>query len=290
MPELPEVEITARGLAELLPGRRIVAVSGLDWERMLGGLTADAFAAALVGATVAGVGRRGKLLLVRLDAGRTLAVHRKMSGNLLFYPQSRQPAPHTHAVFHFADGTELHYVDPRKFGRLYFCPDEAAVEVVLTGLGPEPLGEELTAEELGRRLARRSIPIKQTLLDQRIVAGLGNIYADEALFLAGISPLRPASSLTAAERERLIAAIRQVLNEAIGEGGTTFSQHLNALGEAGQYWSRRRVYGRAGEPCPTCGTPVSRTVLAQRATHFCPTCQAAGDAAPVVVTPPGETG
>lgn len=276
MPELPEVEITARGLAELLPGRRIAAVTGLDWERMLGGLPADAFAAALVGASVVGVGRRGKVLLLHLDGGRALAVHRKMSGNLLFYPAPSPPARHTHAVLRFEDGAEVHYVDPRKFGRLFFCPDEAAVAAVLAGLGPEPLGAELTAAALGERLARRGTPIKQALLDQRIVAGLGNIYADEALFLAGLSPRRPANSLTGAERERLLAAIRRVLGEAIGAGGTTFSQHLNALGEAGRYWSRRRVYGRAGEPCHACGTPIGRIVLGQRSTHFCPVCQAAG--------------
>jgi formamidopyrimidine-DNA glycosylase len=263
----------------LLPGRRISAVTHLDWERMLGGLPADAFAAALTGATVTGVGRRGKVLLMHLDGGRTLTVHRKMSGNLLFYATPTPPRPHTHAVLHFADGAEVHYVDPRKFGRLCFCPDEAAVATALADLGPEPLTDDTTAGGLGERLARRSVPIKVALLDQSVLAGLGNIYADEALFLAGLSPLRPANQLTDAERERLLAAIRQVLNEAIGDGGTSFSQHLNALGEAGQYWSRRRVYGRADEPCPRCGTPIRRLVLGQRSTHFCPTCQ------PAIVSP-----
>jgi formamidopyrimidine-DNA glycosylase len=274
VPELPEVEITARGLASLLPGRRIAGVTNLDWERMLGGWRADDFAAALVGATVTGVDRRGKLVLVRLDRGRALAIHRKMSGNVLFFSESTPPKPHTHAVLRFEDGAEVHYVDPRKFGRLRFCLDEAAVAALVDGMGPEPLGEELTSAELGARLARRSAPIKQALLDQGVVAGLGNIYADEALFLAGVSPFRPANRVSDAERERLIAAIRRVLTEAIGEGGTTFISHVGALGEAGAYWDHRRVYGRTGQPCPVCGTPIERRVLGQRSTHSCPVCQA----------------
>jgi formamidopyrimidine-DNA glycosylase len=275
MPELPEVEITARGLAALLPGRRIAEVAQLDWEPMLGGLPAAAFAAALTGAVVTGVDRRGKLVLVRLDGGRTLAIHRKMSGNVLFYPAPAPPRPHTHAVIRFEDGAEVHYVDPRKFGRLRFCPDAAAVAALLDGLGPEPLDGALTPAALGERLARRGLPIKQALLDQAVIAGLGNIYADEALFLAGINPLRPANRLTEAERARLVAAIRQVLGEAIGAGGTTFSAHVGALGEAGYYWDRRRVYGRAGAPCPVCGAPVERRRLGQRSAHFCPVCQPA---------------
>jgi formamidopyrimidine-DNA glycosylase len=273
MPELPEVEITARGLAALLPGRRIERVSGLDWEPMLGGLSAPLLTAALTGAVVEGVGRRGKVLLLHLDGGRLLAVHRKMSGNLLFHAAPTAPRPHTHAVLHFADAAELHYVDPRKFGRLRFCADEAALAAVVAGLGPEPFDSAVTPAWLGRQLARRGTPIKSALLDQGVLAGLGNIYADEALFLAGISPLRPANGLTEAERGRLIAAIRSVLTEAIGDGGTSFSQHLNALGEAGQYWARRRVYQRADEPCPRCGAPIRRLVLGQRSTHFCAACQ-----------------
>ncbi|MCC6627658.1 MAG: bifunctional DNA-formamidopyrimidine glycosylase/DNA-(apurinic or apyrimidinic site) lyase [Chloroflexi bacterium] len=273
MPELPEVEITVRGLAALLPGRRIASVSQLDWERMLGGAPAAAFAAALTGATVTGVDRRAKLVIVRLDGDRALIIHRKMTGNLLYYPEPTPPAPHTHAVLHFADGAEVHYVDPRKFGRLRFCADPTATAAVLMGLGPEPLGPDLTADALGAQLARRGIPIKTALLDQGVIAGLGNIYADEALFLAGIHPLTPANALTPAARDRLIVAIRQVLTEAIGEGGTTFSAHRGALGEAGAYWERRRVYQRAGWPCPVCGTPIVRQVLGQRSTHFCPTCQ-----------------
>ena len=168
----------------------------------------------------------------------------------------------------------MHYVDPRKFGRLRFCPDEAAAAAVTAGMGPEPLGDEFTPAEFCARLARRGAPIKQALLDQGVIAGLGNIYADEALFLAGISPFRPANQLSEAERERLIAAIRLVLTEAIGEGGTTFSNHVGALGEAGNYWDRRRVYGRAGQPCVVCGAPIERRGLGPRSTHFCPVCQA----------------
>lgn len=273
MPELPEVEITARGLAELLPGRRIRAVTRLDWERMLGGLTASDFASALTGATVTQVGRRGKILLIGLDGDRTLAIHRKMSGNLLFAARPAPPRPHTHAVIHFSDDAELHYVDPRKFGRLHVCVDQMALQALVADLGPEPFDVSLTATVLGERLARRSLPIKSALLDQGTIAGLGNIYADEALFLAGINPLRPANQLTGADRTRLLIVVRQVLTEAIGDGGTTFSQHLNALGEAGQYWDRRRVYGRDNQPCPVCATPIQRQVLGQRSSHYCPRCQ-----------------
>ncbi len=274
MPELPEVETYVRELEPELLGRRIVAAQ-VYWPRTIAAPHPDAFAQAAAGLRFVSFGRRGKFMLLGMDNGATLLVHLRMTGKLLIKPAGAEPEAHTHVVFELDDGRRLHYVDTRKFGRLWLTEEP---ESVVGGLGPEPLGEEFCAAALGPRLAGRKAAIKALLLDQRIVAGVGNIYADEALFLAGIHPARPAGSLRPDEVERLCAAIQNVLERGISLrgsslGGSALQNYLRPAGERGGYQDEFRVYGRTGRLCLTCGAPIERTVIAQRSSHFCPTCQ-----------------
>jgi formamidopyrimidine-DNA glycosylase len=241
---------------------------------------ADAFSARIAGLRFDHFGRRGKYLLLGLSDGSTLVVHLRMTGKLRLMPGDAPPDRHTHVVLALDDGRSLHYTDARKFGRLWLVDDPA---VVVAKLGPEPLGDEFSAEGLAARLAHRTAPIKALLLDQRIVAGVGNIYADEALFRAGVHPARPAGSLTPDEVARLHAAVRAVLAEGIEHKGSSLGSsgvqnYRRPGGEPGGYQEVRRVYDRAGQPCLVCGTPIERMVLAQRSSHYCPICQkATGD-------------
>ena len=274
MPELPEVEYVARQLRETLPGRRITGVA-VRWERSIQGMSPQQFAAEVIGREVTEVGRRAKYLLLTLDDRRLLIIHRRMSGNLLLWrptaPDEPEP-PYTRVLFSFDDGRRLAYTDPRKFGRIALAAPDA-LPTTFASLGPEPLEQAFTPAALAARLAGRNRAIKVALLDQRVVAGLGNIYADEALFRAGIHPLRPASSLTAAEVARLHAGIQGALTTGIAHGGTTFGRHRDIYDEAGVNLEHVEVYRRAGQPCLRCGTPIERIVVAQRSAHFCPHCQ-----------------
>jgi formamidopyrimidine-DNA glycosylase len=275
MPELPEVEYVARQLRAELIGRVIVHAEVL-WPRTVAGLAPEELAARVADQRVTAVERRGKYLLLSLSAGDVLLVHRRMSGNLIFLPASAD-APYTRARFVLDDGRQLAFTDPRKFGRLILLA-EGELAAALASLGPEPLDESFTASALGARLAGHVRPIKALLLDQRVVAGLGNIYADEALFRAGIHPLRPGASLRPAELEALRAGIRGALLTGIEHGGTTFGRHRDVYNEAGRNLEHVEVYQRTGQPCPRCGQPIARIVVAQRGTHFCPRCQPAGEA------------
>jgi formamidopyrimidine-DNA glycosylase len=270
MPELPEVEYVARQLRGELIGRAIVAADVL-WPRTVEGLDPRAFASRVVGQQVRAVGRRGKYVLVTLSGGDVLLVHRRMSGNLLLQ-RSKEDDPYTRVSFTLDDGRRLVFSDPRKFGRLRLVAAES-LPAALEALGPEPLDDEFTPDALAKRLAGRSRAIKALLLDQTTVAGLGNIYADEALFRAGIHPLRPAASLTPAEVASLHAAIRAVLLTGIEHGGTTIGRHRDVFDEAGTNGDHLDVYRRTGQPCRRCGTAVRRIVVTQRGTHFCPACQ-----------------
>jgi formamidopyrimidine-DNA glycosylase len=282
MPELPEVETTARGLRARLVGVRVAGVGGVDWPRMLPNTTADELDRALAGRAVRAVDRRGKYLLLHLDEALTLAIHRKMSGNLLLVPRAEPPALHTHLVLRLEDPVpgsdqaplDLRLVDARKFGRVYLLRSPAELEAFLAErLGPEPLGDQLTVPRLERALARRQVPIKAALLDQSVVAGVGNLYADEALWEARIHPLQPANTLGRPRLARLIAAVRRVLERAIERRGTSFSDYVDADGAEGENQGYLNVYGRAGQPCPRCGRPVARLRLGQRSSHYCPHCQ-----------------
>lgn len=270
MPELPEVEYVARQLRAELVGRSIVQAEVL-WARTIAGLTPEDFAARIAGQRVTGIDRRGKYLLVHLSGDDVLIAHRRMTGNLILLPAGVEE-PYTRVRFVLDDGHQLAFTDPRKFGRLaLLAPDELAA--ALEALGPEPLDEAFTAAALGARLAGRRRPIKALLLDQSVVAGLGNIYADEALFRAGIHPLRSGASLSTQELEALREGIRGALLTGIEHGGTTFGRHRDIYNEAGRNLEHVEVYRRRGQPCPRCGQSIERIVVAQRGTHFCPNCQ-----------------
>jgi formamidopyrimidine-DNA glycosylase len=272
MPELPEVEHVARQLRESLVGHTIVGAR-VFWPRAIASMEAEDFVAHVVGRQVTGIGRRAKYLLVTLDGGDVLVVHRRMSGNLVFAAPG-EDYPYTRVELVLDDGRRLLYTDPRKFGRLALIPEEQ-LPASFAALGPEPLENDFTPQLLAERLAGRQRPIKAVLMDQAVVAGLGNIYADEALFRAGIHPLRPAASLTADEIVRLHAGIQGALRTGIEHGGTTFGRHRDVYNEAGVNLEHVEVYRRTGQPCVRCGSPVERIVVAQRGTHFCPHCQPA---------------
>lgn len=271
MPELPEVETVAADLRQHLVGRRFVAAH-IAWLRTLAAPDPQTLNERLAGRTVIAVGRRGKYLLLGLDSGDSLIVHLRMTGRLEIVAAD-SPAladSHVRAIFPLADGAHLVFTDARKFGRIWLVTDPMTV---VGGLGPEPLAWDFTPDRLAAQLRHRRTAMKAVLLDQTVIAGVGNIYADEALFLAGIHPLRPAASLNADEIGRLHAAIRQVLNESLGRRGTTLRDYRPPYGASGAYQEQLRVYRKAGSPCPVCGTPIERIRVTQRSTHFCPQCQ-----------------
>lgn len=274
MPELPEVETYVRELAPQLTGRTIQAAR-VHWARIIAAPSAEQFADRIAGLRFTRFGRRGKYMLLGLSDGSTLIVHLRMTGKLLVKNADEPVDPHTHVLITLDDGRVLHYNDPRKFGRMWVVGDP---QEVLYKLGPEPLGEEFTPEVFGKRLAGRSAAIKGLLLDQSIVAGVGNIYADEALFRAAIHPQRAGGDLTSDEIGRLRDAIQEVLAAGIERrgstlGGSSLQNYVRPDGTQGNYQEEHAVFRRTGQPCPTCATPIERIVIAQRSTHFCPACQ-----------------
>lgn len=274
MPELPEVEIFVRELAPELAGRTIVTAR-VFWPRTVAAPTVEEFVARLAGLRFDRFDRRGKYMLLGLSGGSTLIVHLRMTGKLRVLPGDAPPDKHTHVVFDLDDGRSVHYTDPRKFGRIWLVDDPAQV---VDRLGPEPLGEAFSPAALAARLAGRSASIKALLLDQHIVAGVGNIYADETLFRAKIHPARPGGSLTADEIVRLHEAVRFVLAKGIdlrgsSLGDSVLQNYLPPSGQPGSAQEDHQVFRRTGLPCLVCGTPIARIILAQRSTHFCPTCQ-----------------
>jgi len=271
MPELPEVETVVAQLRPHLVGRRILAADVL-WPRTLATPDRTSFTERLQDRQITGLGRRGKYLLFGLDSGDVLIVHLRMTGRLEIVPGDSplRAGPHARAWFDLSGGECLVFNDARKFGRIWLVRDPGEV---LGALGPEPLDWEFDAERLAGRIRRRRVAVKALLLDQAVVAGIGNIYADEALFLAGIHPLRPGMSLSDDEIERLHDAIRQVLREAISQQGTTLRDYRPPYSPEGAYRNSLRVYQQTDQPCPRCGTPIRRIRVTQRSTHFCPRCQ-----------------
>ena len=276
MPELPEVETVARLVRPRLVGR---AITGVDvrWRRTLGGLAPRAFREAVVGARIQAVWRRAKYVVLDLEREGELAGwlvgHLRMSGRFHVEPRGWDAGPHLRLALELDDGRGFYFIDVRKFGRLTFTTD---LQAVLGRLGPEPLSEEFTAAELARGLRARARQLKPLLLDQAFLAGLGNIYVDEALFQAGLHPLRLASRVDRAAAGRLHGAIRSTLAEAIAREGSSFDRfYRTPEGQPGSYQDQFLVYGRAGLPCPTCGRPIAKMTVAQRGTHYCPRCQAA---------------
>ena len=272
MPELPEVEVVRRGLEREVTGRDVTSVVVTGVRTVRRQPTVE-LVARLRGATLGPAGRIGKFLLVPLDDGaETLVIHLRMSGQLLLTSPDWPVARHTHAVLGLADGRELRFVDPRTFGELFVAPAPVAA---LAHLGPDPLSTGWSAAALGRSLAGRKGRLKLLLMDQRFVAGIGNIYSDEALFEARLRFDRPAGSLSGEEVGRLHRAVRSTLRQAVRFRGSSLrdAQYVDLFGAPGDYQSRHRVYGREGEPCPRCGGPVRRISLGGRSTFLCETCQ-----------------
>src|SRR5579885_1054431 len=270
MPELPEVETVRRGLALKMSGRRIVSAQlrRADLRRPF----PPELAERLGGAAIGSLGRRGKYILIELGEDGLLLLHLGMSGRITASDAATPPAPHDHVVLTLDDGTVVTFNDPRRFGLVdYLRRSEVLRHPLLSGLGPEPLGPDFTAVYLAKKLAGRTMAVKSALLDQRIVAGLGNIYVCEALYRARLSPRRLAGTINRGRAERLVAAIRTVLEEARAAGGSSLRDYVQTNGELGYFQHRWAVYGREGEPCPgcTCREGVRRIVQAGRSTFFC---------------------
>lgn len=274
MPELPEVETVRRGLLPALEGRRLaeVAAHRPDLRRPL----PPRFAERLTGRRVESIGRRAKYILMTLDDGMVLVAHLGMSGRFVVAPRrNAPPEKHEHVTFVTDKGVTVAFNDPRRFGLFDLCPAAAlSRHALFAGLGPEPLGPQFTGAVLAAALAGKRTPIKAALLDQRVVAGLGNIYVSEALFRAGISPRRLARTVQGARAETLARHIQAVLEAAIAAGGSTLKDYTKPSGDLGYFQHAFAVYDREGEPCSACaGGAIRRIVQAGRSTYFCPRCQ-----------------
>ncbi len=275
MPELPEVETVRRSLLGLVVDRTIVGLRPSAFAGVMGGEAIEAVAPRLVGRRITGVRRRAKYLLLALDDDTSLMVHLRMTGRLVVSPRHAPPLRFEHLTIELDDGSDLRFADQRKFGRvLHLLP--ADVRALDRRLGPEPLASGFTAEKLETALARRPGKLKSVLLDQRLIAGLGNIYVDEALFRARLHPERQANGLSATEVRRLHRAIRGVLREGLEHRGTTFSSFQDATGEEGANQRNLRVYGRASDECVRCKHRLARIVVGGRGTSYCPRCQPRG--------------
>ncbi|MCL6612063.1 MAG: bifunctional DNA-formamidopyrimidine glycosylase/DNA-(apurinic or apyrimidinic site) lyase [Peptococcaceae bacterium] len=273
MPELPEVETVKRSLENKIAGLIVNEVL-LIRPKVVRFPGPQAFMEGLAGKKVKKIDRRGKYLLIHLSGSMILAVHLRMTGRLIYLPPGTQPSRHTHAVFRLSNGFEVHFSDMRQFGRLALLEADRLDDWPgLKNLGIEPLDKSFTRDFLKKELKRRRTRIKSLLLDQTFIAGIGNIYADEALHRARINPERTASGLTPREVARLYRAIREVLAEGIANRGTTFRDYVDGLGQSGTNQVSLRVYGREGRPCPDCGQPVRRARLGGRSAYYCPGCQ-----------------
>ena len=295
MPELPEVETVARDLQRWVAGATIVDAT-VHWDRTIRHpQPPERFVVEIADATIRRVTRRAKTVLLHLTDGRVMTVALRMTGALIVADAGTPEDPYARVVFRLADGRELRYRDVRKFGRIGLWPGGGLRSVgagrgarstrvaeggrryrigeVFSGHGPEPLQRGFTAQRLAERLGRRSAKLKTLLLDQSFIAGVGNIYADEALWRARLHPLRAADSLDARDVRRLHRAVRQVLREGIANRGASFSDYVGADGEPGANAERLAVYRRTDQPCYRCGRRIERIVVGQRSTHFCPHCQ-----------------
>ena len=271
MPELPEVETIVRELNAAVTGRRIDEVRVLRADA-LGGVAPGVFAERLIGCSIAGIDRRGKYLIFRLQPKRFLVAHLRMTGKFALSPALSAPAPHHRVWFALDDGTLLVFQDARCFGTLRVV-EALADAAQLEGLGLEPLSRGFTAAWLAQALGRSRAPLKNWLMHQGHIAGLGNIYVSEILFAARLSPRRPANSLDADEVRRLRQTTRQVLRLAISKNGTTISDFARVDSKRGEFQHLLQVYGRADEACAVCRTPIARIVQQQRSTFYCPQCQ-----------------
>jgi formamidopyrimidine-DNA glycosylase len=295
MPELPEVETVARDMQRAVGGATIREAT-VHWDRTIRHpQPPERFVAEIAGARIRKVDRRAKTVLVHFDDGRVMTVALRMTGALLVVPADTPPDPYVRVAFALGDGRELRYRDVRKFGRIGLWPGGGLRSVgagrgtrskrvaegsrtyrigeVFSGHGPEPLSGGFTVRRLRDRLSRRSAKLKTLLLDQSFIAGVGNIYADEALWRARLHPLRAADKLEDAEVERLHRSIRKVLRQGIANRGSSISDYVSTDGQPGDNAERLMVYRRTNQPCFRCGRPIRRIIVAQRSTHFCPHCQ-----------------
>ncbi|MEB3266189.1 MAG: DNA-formamidopyrimidine glycosylase [Cyanobacteriota bacterium] len=280
MPELPEVETVRRGLEQHTQGRTLSRVEILR-ERAIGGsVDGSLFCCALEGSCIAAWHRRGKYLLAPLERdGRpagTWGVHLRMTGQFLWLQHPQPVCNHTRVRLWCDSGEELRFVDTRSFGQMWWVPPQTPLAEVITGLaqlGPEPFSDEFSAPYLRQKLKSSVRPIKTALLDQRLVAGVGNIYADESLFAAGINPHTPSRQLGHDQLERLRQALITVLRQSIGAGGTTFRDFRDLTGTNGNYGGEAWVYRRAGQACRRCASTIQRAKLGGRSSHWCPSCQ-----------------
>lgn len=273
MPELPEVETIKRSLEKKITGQTIADVE-VFYPKIVPTHRPHQFKEQLVGRTIEKLGRRGKYLLVHLSGGFTLVMHLRMTGRLVLIKNREQLPKYTHVLFRLGNQTVLAFADMRKFGRINLVSSEELKNLAgLKDLGPEPLGEEFTLEYLTKELNRRRTKIKPLLLDQTFVAGLGNIYADEALFLAKIHPERPAGDLKPQEITALYHAIIEALQQGINNRGTSISDYVDGEGNIGNNQNMLNAYSREGEHCPRCAAIITRKKVAGRSSYFCPKCQ-----------------
>lgn len=268
MPELPEVETIIHEIAPHIVGRTITSIQ-VFWDRTVRQPSPEEFRTRLVGQEIAGIARRGKYLLFKLSGGSTLVIHLKLTGSL-WQTLPPEGMKFVRAALGLDEGRHIYFRDPRKFGKMWLVPDAT----LATGeLGPEPLEPQFTAAILGARLNRHRIPVKAAILDQGLVAGIGNMYADEALFSARIHPLRPADSLTSSEVKRLHKAIQEVLLAGIGSKGASVENYYRPDGSKGSAHTQFKVAHQRGGTCPRCGKPIDYIKVRGRGTYFCPRCQ-----------------
>jgi formamidopyrimidine-DNA glycosylase len=288
MPELPEVETVRRRLEPVLTGRRFERVEISD-PRLVRPYEPDEVAAELQGERVASVERRGKYLILRFETDRVLLIHLRMTGSLRHSANGLDDDPHRRALVRLDDGSDVAYRDVRRFGTWLLLEPGRLDAYLAPRLGEEPLDAPFTATRLGQLLARRRAPVKAALLDQRTLAGMGNIYVDEALWRAKIHPLRPAESLEPNELRRLHRAVRTSLEHGLARQGSTLRDYKLPDGGSGSMQHEFKVYGRGGEPCDRCGTPIAKIRVAGRGTWFCPTCQPDAQAASSTSSAPSRS-
>ena len=269
MPELPEVETVRNEILPYIIGRYVTGVT-LFWEGIVKEPSAEEFYSRLIGQRITSLNRRGKYLIVSLSSDDFWIIHLKMTGSLIIGQDSSQPPKYTRAIIHLDKDTNIFFRDPRKFGILKLVKDK---NTIIGKLGPEPLETDFTPQVLAQLLAKRTAPIKALLLDQHLIAGIGNMYADEALFAAKIHPLRSGASLSREEIERLYNAIREVLWAGISKKGASTDTYFRPDGTRGSAHDEFNVAHGSGKTCPNCGTPIERIVVRNRGTYFCPKCQ-----------------
>lgn len=275
MPELPEVETVVSGLRPVLKGRKIIDIDVKE-KNLIGYPKAEVkkFKEQLLNSKITGMGRRGKYIIINLDIKKELIIHLRMTGKLLVKEVKSFRDIHTHVIFVLDDGQEIRFNNIRKFGRIYLIdPNHPEQAGGYAELGPEPLSQDFSVEDFKKLFNNRRAIIKSLLMNQKFIAGIGNIYADEILFLSGIKPDRTADTLNDKEKERLYYNMREILAKGIKYGGTTFSDYVNAFGEKGTFQMELRVYQREDEKCYECGAPIKKTKIGGRSTYFCPKCQ-----------------